>query len=88
VSKHYAAFMRECKGGSCEDSIRVLQSFIWPTEAYKVAKNCDFIKLAYDGFEGRYKNEHPPCYRDQIINSAASMLQYVMQGFVIVGFQR
>lgn len=86
VNKHYKALIRECRAGACEDSMRQLLAFIWPTSGFKVAKNCDFISLGYYGFEGRYPSVDPPCFRDKIINSAATILQSVLQGFIILGF--
>ena len=65
--------------------MRTLLSFIHFNPEIRTPKNCDIINLSLWGDRYIY-GKYPPCWRDFMMMKVGGMLEFVMQGIMVVQF--
>lgn len=84
---------RICRGNTCYEAVKSLMSYIKLDQTENTPENCDIFYLTragrlLPGAQGNEYTDHPPCWRDKMLNKVGVTLQTIVQGLLVVGFNR
>ena len=79
---------KECTGNTCYQTMKTLLFYMKKNNTYGQGKSCNNLDYVKDSYDKDSKLTNPKCWRDQMLIKASYFFASILQGMMVVQFQR